>query len=79
MMNCPLCAEPITAAEDRRPLAAGFAHRECLLRSAVGGIGHLEDHNLWCVLRGDPDGGRSYRESARAVDAWIHAHGLPAR
>lgn len=43
-------------------------HRECMLRDVLGGIGHLLDHDEWCIRRGDPDAGFSYRESALAVD-----------
>lgn len=68
---CGLCAELLAAGDDVRPLGgvpSGKAHRECLLRTVVGGIGHHEDHALWCVERGDPDGGRTYRASALEVD-----------
>lgn len=68
---CGLCDEPL-AADDVRPLGgvpSGAAHRECLLRAVAGGIGHHENHALWCVERGDPDGGRTYRQSALEVDA----------
>ena len=72
---CALCNEP--AILDARPINRGAdrAHRVCLLRSALGGIGHLEDHDLWCVKRGDPDGGRSYYRSALEVDDWYAALG----
>lgn len=49
-------------------------HRECSLRSVLGGIGHLRDHDHWCTRMGDPDGGRSYRESALAVWDWTRRH-----
>lgn len=81
---CPLCDEPVDDADrDTRPVGTGRglvvdAHRPCLLRSAVGGIGHLEDHDRWCTVEGDPDGGRSYRQSALEVDAWVDA-GKPLR
>lgn len=68
---CGLCEEPLTPADDVRPLGgvpSGRAHRECLLRSVMGGIGHHENHLMWCIERGDPDGGRSYRASALEVD-----------
>lgn len=65
---CPLCGEPIAAADDVRPLGREAAHRECLLRAVLGGIGHHEDHAYWCTVRGDPDGGRTYRQSALEVE-----------
>lgn len=46
-------------------------HKECLLRQVMGGIGHHTDHALWCIERGDPDGGVGRRESARQVWRWV--------
>ena len=81
-MDCLLCGEPIT---DHPSLCAPtwsledgewqqrLAHRECMLRSVTGGIGHLEDHDYWCVKMGDPDGGRTYRQSAIEVAARMNA------
>jgi hypothetical protein len=66
-MNCLLCSEPMETTTEHTQQA----HRECLLRSALGGIGHHEDHAHWCVEMGDPDGGRSFRESAREVMALL--------
>lgn len=71
---CILCAEPVTW-ED-----AGFyptsqpMHAECGTRSVLGGIGHLTDHQRWCVEEGDPDAGLSYRESARRVTIWLREY-----
>jgi hypothetical protein len=48
-------------------------HKECSLRSVMGGIGHLVDHDRWCVERGDPNGGLPYRESALLV--WTFSAG----
>jgi hypothetical protein len=53
-------------------------HRECALRNVVGGIGHIEDHAKWCGQIHDPDGGRTYRQSAIEVDAWVRANGVPS-
>lgn len=82
---CPLCEEPVTLDQinDRATRVGGLggnriAHRECLLRSTLGGIGHFEDHARWCVELGDPDGGRTYRRSALEVDEWVHEHGVQA-
>lgn len=75
---CILCDELVTWEE------AGFyptlspLHPECGTRSALGGIGHLTDHAHWCVEVGDPDGGLSYRESARQVLEWVREHGAAA-
>lgn len=43
------------------------AHRECSYREVKGGIGHWEDHAYWCGEKGDPDGGRTRRQSALEV------------
>ena len=51
-------------------------HRECMLRSVVGGIGHLIAHEYWCVQHRDPDAGLTYRQSALLVDAWVHIMGV---
>lgn len=82
---CPLCEEPVTLDQinSRTQRIGGMggnrvAHRECLLRSTMGGIGHFENHGYWCKEMGDPDGGRTYRQSALEVDEWIHQHGLNA-
>lgn len=71
--TCFLCEEPINPGEHTQPLNAGLhmAHRECLLRNMLGGIGHLENHNYWCNQVGDPDGGRTYRQSGIECDQWI--------
>jgi hypothetical protein len=74
MNACALCDEPIV---DGATGMSELAHRECLLRSVIGGIGHLEDHAHWCLDMGDPDGGRTYRQSALEVDVWIAQHGMP--
>ena len=82
---CPLCEEPVTAEQARDPRAQPIgglggdriAHRECLLRDVMGGIGHLTDHVYWCHEMHDPDGGRTLRQSALEVDAWLHEHGRP--
>lgn len=71
---CSLCKEAIDEGD-----AGVFAymngslvphHRECGFRSVMGGIGHLIDHEFWCKVIGDPDAGRSYRESALEVWDW---------
>jgi hypothetical protein len=51
----------------------GHAHRCCMLRNVLGGIGHLTDHAHWCVQEGDCDGGLTYFCSALAVWGWVHA------
>ncbi len=67
--TCVLCSEAIGRGEEAVPIHPDRAHRECALRAVVGGIGHHEDHQRWCNVAGDPDGGRTYRQSALEVDA----------
>lgn len=46
-----------------------LAHLECDYRAKVGGIGHHLNHDYWCDQMHDPDGGRTYRQSALEVAA----------
>lgn len=81
---CLLCMEDVTYKDEK---AEGhwfdeqgrkrLVHRECALRNVIGGIGHLTDHYLWCTINSDPDGGRTYRQSAIEVDQWIRRNGFP--
>jgi hypothetical protein len=63
---CELCQEPM----DDPDLT--MAHRECMLRDVLGGIGHHIAHDYWCKQRHDPDAGFTYRESAQMVYAIFH-------
>lgn len=68
---CMSCEEPIIQGENGAIMSTGFAvHRECSLRAVMGGIGHVTDHERWCVGEHDPDAGLTYRESALRV--WDH-------
>lgn len=67
-MICTLCNEPFDGDPDRRPLGASWAHRVCLLRVVMGGIGHFLDHDYWCVEQNDCDAGLTFHDSAIAVD-----------
>ena len=69
-MDCQLCNEPVE--DNNRAEGSLVAHRTCLLRCVLGGIGHLQDHNYWCSQRHDPDGGMTYYESGLACDEWVH-------
>jgi len=73
-MDCELCGEPCDEPFEGTPLM--HTHRECGLRSVVGGIGHLVAHGYWCVQKGDPDAGMTYRQSALLVDAYVHIVGI---
>jgi hypothetical protein len=78
--DCPLCRELIDDDDRVVPtqlvtadgVQEAVMHQECALRSVMGGIGHHLDHDLWCTQREDPDGGLTYRESARAVWRLVH-------
>jgi hypothetical protein len=80
--SCLLCVEPIETS-DRGTFVFGKTgrlcpvHVECMTRAVAGGIGHIENHAYWCKAERDPDGGRSYRQSALEVWAWIAEHGMP--
>jgi hypothetical protein len=74
-MVCHLCGEFIEPHEQLGPTFMPF-HRECGIREVLGGIGHLIDHPYWCVTMGDPDGGLSYRESARMALTWWELRSL---
>ena len=76
MAECALCAEPMgdePSASEIQPM-----HRECALRSVIGGIGHLLDHGHFCRSELGPDAGLDYRTSALLVDAFITRRGVPA-
>lgn len=75
---CILCGEMVTWEEAAFYMSARPAHPECGTRMALGGIGHLEDHQHWCLEVGDPNAGLSYRESARRVEQWLRDHGTEA-
>ena len=75
--ECELCFVPI-AEGDRGTFMGritgqlGPVHRECSLRSVLGGYGHHVDHDHWCTGQHDPDGGLTYRASALAVWGLLH-------
>ena len=73
--DCILCSTPILEGEQGSFMGSekGLvpAHKECSLRSVLGGIGHHLDHLHWCREIGDPDMGLTYRESAKQTWTWI--------
>lgn len=74
---CVFCDEGIGDYDAWVPLnAAQYAHHECSLRSVVGGIGHQIAHDYWCIQQRDPDGGLTYRQSARMVLALVDVIGI---
>ena len=81
-MTCPFCDEELDGSDTAEwPISTSEgpqqAHQQCLLRSGLGGIGHLIAHDHWCTIKGDPDAGLTYRQSARLVDAWVRVVGMP--
>ncbi len=70
---CVWCEEPLNGAVGAVPIntmeGERWQHRECALRSVLGGIGHQIAHEYWCLQRNDPDGGLSRRQSALMVAA----------
>lgn len=79
---CMLCFDDVTpndtAADGTWYDQAGsvrVVHRECGLRSVLGGIGHLTNHDYWCKENVDPDGGHTYRRSAQLVWVWVQKNG----
>lgn len=80
---CLLCEEEALPGEHLLPQAHiqgdEAVHRECQLRAVLGGIDHLEGR---CEYTGHceklrAEAGRSYREDALAVWAWVEQHGVP--
>lgn len=64
-MKCTLCKTPMGSEESvnsQEPM-----HWECVLRAVMGGIGHLLDHEHFCLSKNDPDAGLDYRTSAALV------------
>jgi hypothetical protein len=81
--DCELCNEPIDPHHQGSFIGTehGLApmHKECSLRSVLGGIGHLDNHHYWCLGEHDPDAGYGYRRSALMVWDWVADHGFPTK
>lgn len=90
--ECLLCDQPIEDGHQGTFMIAAVAsaahpqgaetyapvHRECSLRSVLGGIAHLRRTCSCYAAPGfadDPDAGLSYRESALLVWAYVQEHG----
>lgn len=73
--KCMSCREPVAEGDQGLRYPTGYvSHKECGLRSALGGIGHHVNHALYCHGSLGPDAGLSYRESAKLVWEW-HVNG----
>jgi hypothetical protein len=59
-----------------------YMHRECLMRSVVGGLDHLSGRCICCSPDGAPDGlgglaaGMTAHQEALAVDEHVFRHGI---
>ena len=73
---CVLCTEPMGSWKSVSTMQQ--IHRECALRSSMGGIGHLIAHEWWCDVKHDPDAGLTYRQSALLVDEFVALVGVEA-
>lgn len=80
---CLICDRPISQGEqtpdpiyDGRDGSARFAHRACMVREVLGGIGHHIAHDYWCVDRGDPDAGLDRWQSAQLVELYVRLVGV---
>jgi hypothetical protein len=76
---CAWCEEPVREGDSGRITDTGLTvHRECSLRTVMGGIGHLVDHERYCHGIG-PDAGLSRRASSLLVwDYWQETHLAPS-
>lgn len=71
---CMFCRDPVQEGDNGAIMPNGFVqHRECALRTAMGGIGHLVNHTRYCRGELGPDAGLTYRASALLV--WRLFHG----
>jgi hypothetical protein len=69
--RCMYCHEHFKPEDNGCIYPTGWAaHRECSLRSVLGGIGHLVAHAHYCRGLGDPDAGLGFRKSAWLVWSW---------
>lgn len=80
---CLWCGEPIAEGDqgqvmpvvqgDGRGAVLRPAHRECVLRSVMGSVAHMEGR-CSCFGGDDPDdvdGGSGWRREGLALDAWL--------
>ena len=65
--HCIVCHEDVMDHE----LGTSRMHAECGVLLAMGGIGHVLNHEHWCLVERDPDAGMSRRESAKMVWDWL--------
>lgn len=69
-LTCMTCQEHFAEGDQGTVNLGGWAqHKECGLRSVMGGIGHHVDHDRYCREEG-PDAGLPTRVSAILVWHW---------
>lgn len=70
--RCMFCLQEIEEGDNGlvQPGGGRVMHRECTLRSNIGGIGHLVDHRRYCRGELGVDAGLSFRTSALLVWNW---------
>ncbi|MGD0386301.1 MAG: hypothetical protein ABSB73_09210 [Solirubrobacteraceae bacterium] len=74
---CAWCQQAVKEGDNGRIAAAGFTeHRECSLRNAMGGIGHLVDHARYCRGELGTDAGLSRRQSSLLAWEFLHDTGF---
>lgn len=67
-LTCMGCQEHFRPGDNGAIMPNGFAqHRECALRTSMGGIGHLVDHARYCHGELGTDAGLSHRLSSILV------------
>jgi hypothetical protein len=70
--ECIWCNELIQEGQAGGTYASGqVTHKECSLRTVMGGIGHLVDHGRYCHSDDGPDAGLNKYVSAKMVWAWV--------
>jgi hypothetical protein len=74
---CVWCQESVKEGDNGRISPTGSTeHRECCLRNAMGGIGHLVDHDRYCRGELGTDAGLSRRASSLLVWEFLHDTGF---
>lgn len=71
--ECFYCGEPIAADDDALRLAT-TSHTECVLRSVLGDVAHLEGRCL-CAGGRDHDEEGTFREQAQRALQWMVDNG----
>jgi hypothetical protein len=76
-LRCLYCREHFKPEDNGGVINGQPQHRECGLRSVMGGIGHHVNHVRYCRGELGPDAGLTYRQSALMVWSWFMYKSLP--